>query len=45
MEVYQGILLEIVLGGILVFLARYGIDVAPVPVLIKNETTSRVLLI
>ena len=28
------------LGGIPVFLARYGIDVAPV--LIKNETMSRV---
>ena len=31
---------EVVLGGIPVFLARYGIDVAPV--LIKNETVSQV---
>ena len=30
----------VVLGGIPVFLARYGIDVAPV--LIKNETVSQV---
>ena len=30
------------LGGIPVFLARYGIDVAPV--LIKNETVSQVFL-